>query len=101
MRHTGSLVIAAVGLTLLAAPVQAAPPGGLAGDVKTAAGEGAPVEQVRHRCYWHRGHLHCPRHRHYRHHYGPGLNFYFGPRRHYHHRHHHHRHHWRRHRHWR
>jgi hypothetical protein len=86
---------------LLAAPVQAAPAGGAVGDLRTAAGDGTPIEQVRHRCYWHRGHLHCPRHRYYRHYYSPGFNFHFGPRRHYHHRHHHHRHHWRHHRHWR
>ena len=95
MRYVGSLAvaIAALGLTLLAAPVQAAPAGGPVGGLKTAAGDGTPVEQVRHRCYWHRGHWHCPRHRYY-HYNSPGFHFHFGPR-----RHHHHRHHWRHHRH--
>lgn len=92
MRYSGSLAgaIIALGLTLLAVPVQAAPAGGLVGDLKTAAGDGTPIEQVRHRCYRHRGHWHCPRHGYYRYYDSPGLYFNFGPRRHYHRRHHHH-----------
>ena len=77
--------IAALGLVLLAAPGQAAPAGGLAGDLKSAAGDSTQVEQVNHRCYRHRGHWHCPPHRHYRpYYYGPGVYFNVGPRRHHH-----------------
>ena len=96
MKHASWLAgaIAALGLALLTAPGQAAPAGGLAGDLKSAAGDGTQIEQVRHRCYRHRGHWHCPRHGYY-YNYGPGVNFYFGPRRH------HHRHHGHHHRHWR
>jgi hypothetical protein len=95
MRYACSLAgaVVALGLTLVAAPGEAAPVGGVAGDLKTAAGEVAPIEQVRHRCYRHRGHWHCPRHRYYRPYYGPGVYFNFGPRRHYHGHHRHHRHH--------
>jgi hypothetical protein len=100
MKYANSLAgaIAALGLTFLAAPGQAAPAGGLTGGLEAAAGESTQVEQVRHRCYRHRGHWHCPRHRHYRRDYGPGFYFNFGPRRQYHgHRHHghHHRRNWR------
>ena len=86
MKYASSLTgaIAALGLTFLAVPAQAAPAGGFAGDLKSAAGEGAQIEQVRHRCYWDRGHWRCPRHGHYRRHYGPGIYFNFGPRRHFH-----------------
>jgi hypothetical protein len=93
MRHAGSLAstlggaIAALGLTVLSAPSQAAPASGLAG---AAAGDSTQVEQIRHRCYRHRGHWHCPSHG-YRHYDGPGIYFNFGPRRHFH-RHRHHRH---------
>jgi hypothetical protein len=83
-------VIAALGFAVLAAPLQAAPVGGNAGDFKAAADGGRQIEQVRHRCYRHRGHWHCPRHG-YRHYYRPGIYFNFGPRRHHHH---HHRRHW-------
>jgi hypothetical protein len=99
MRCASRLVtaLAASVLGFLAVPAQAAPATGIAGDLKPIAGEGADVEQVRHRCYRHRGHWHCPRHRYHRYYYGPGLNFHFGPRRHHHHRRpHHHRRHWRR-----
>jgi len=81
-------------LGLLASPTYAAPMSGTVADLKGTA-ESAAVEQVRHRCYRHRGHLHCPRHgrRHYHHYgYGPGINLHFGHRG----RHHHHR----RHRNW-
>jgi hypothetical protein len=84
-----------LGLTLLAAPGQAAAAGGLAGGLAAAAGESTQVEQVRHRCYRHRGHWHCPSHRHYRRYYGPGIYFNFGPR-HHHHGHRHYRRHWHR-----
>jgi hypothetical protein len=84
-------------LGLLAVPAQAAPATGLAGDLKPIAGESALVEQVRHRCYRHRGHWHCPRHRYRPYYYGPGFSFYFGPRwRHHRNWRHHHRRHWRR-----
>lgn len=75
----------------LLAPAQAAPASGTAGSLHEAASENAGVTQVRHRCYWHRGHWHCPRHRYYHHYYGPEFYFNLGPRRH-HHRHHHRRH---------
>jgi hypothetical protein len=91
MRHASFLAgaIAALGLTVLSAPSKAAPATGLAG---AAAGDSTQVEQIRHRCYRHRGHWHCPSHRYYRpYNYGPGIYFNFGPRRHYH-RHRHHRH---------
>ena len=92
-----AVAIAAIALPLLSAPGQAAPMSDIAGGVTTTAvDDSTAVEQVRHRCYRHRGHWHCPRHRYYRD-YGPGIHFYLGPRhRHYrrHHRH-HHRHHWR------
>jgi hypothetical protein len=85
MRHASFLAgaIAALGLTFLAAPSQAAPGAGLAGELKASAGESTQIEQVRHRCYRHRGHLHCPSHA-YRRYYGPGVYFNFGPRRHHH-----------------
>lgn len=68
----------------------AAPVGGVA-ELKTQAGENVGIEQVRHRCYRHRGHWHCPsHHRYYRYDYGPGLYFHFGPRRHFQHRRHRH-----------
>lgn len=92
MRCASSLASAVAVLVLVfVAPAQAAPIGGAAGNIKVA-GENADIIKVRHRCYWHRGHWHCPRHRHYRHYqYGPGFYFDFGPRRHYRH---HHRRHW-------
>jgi hypothetical protein len=83
------VAVLALALGFLAAPAQAAPATGIAGDLKPIGGEGADVEQARHRCYWHRGHWHCPRHRYHRYDYGPGFHFHFGPRRH------HHRRHWR------
>jgi hypothetical protein len=89
MKWASSLVTAFV-LGFMAIPAQAAPATGIAGDLKSIAGEGADVEQVRHGCYRHRGHWHCPPHR-YRRYYGPDVRFYSGPRRHHHHwRHHHH-----------
>jgi hypothetical protein len=86
MKWTGSLVtaLAVLALGFLAAPAQAAPAIGLAGDLKSVAGAGSDVQQVRHRCYWYRGHWRCPRHRYRGYYYTPGINFYFGPRRHYH-----------------
>jgi hypothetical protein len=65
MRYASSLVtlMAACGLGLLALPAQAAPAGGMAGELKRIGGEGANVEHVRHGCYWHRGHWHCSRYR--------------------------------------
>jgi hypothetical protein len=95
MRHMSWVAgaIAALGLTCVAASAQAAPTGGLAGDLKSAAGDGTQIEQVRHRCYRHRGHWHCPSHRYYRGYDGPGIYFNFGSGRHYHgHRHRHYRH---------
>ncbi|HWE16586.1 MAG TPA: hypothetical protein VG758_05295 [Hyphomicrobiaceae bacterium] len=97
MRHASwaAGAIAALGLTCLAVSAQAAPAGGLAGNLKPAAGDDTQIEQVRHRCYRHRGHWHCPSHG-YRRYYGPGIYFNFGHRRHHHHRHYRHYHrHWR------
>lgn len=93
MKHASSLVTTLVATVLgfLAVPAQAAPATGTAGELGPIAREGADVEQARHRCYWHRGHWHCPRHRSRRFHYEPGIHFHVGPRRH-HHRHRHHRH---------
>jgi hypothetical protein len=87
-----AVAIAAIAMPFLSAPGGAAPVSDIGG-VKAAAGDRASVEQVRHRCYRHRGHWHCPRHRYYRD-YGPGVHFYFGPRHHYRRHHRHHRH-WR------
>jgi len=77
--------IGAVALGLLTVPGQAAPTGGVTGDLKIAASENAGVEKAHYRRY---------RHRHYRHyrHYRPGIHLYFGHRRHY--RHHRHYRHW-------
>jgi hypothetical protein len=81
MRYANPLpvAIAAVALTFLSAPGQAAPMSDTAGGLKTTAGNNTLIEQVRHRCYWYRGHWRCPRHRYYRD-YGPGIHFYLGPR---------------------
>jgi hypothetical protein len=89
-------------------PASAAPAGGIGTDLKSTASEMSSVDQVRRRCWWHRGHWHCRRHYRY---YGypsyygypggyygfsgPGFGFYFGGHR----RHHHHR--WHRHHRWR
>ena len=67
----------------LAGSAQAAPVSGVA-DLKIGSSENAGVEQVRHRCYRHRGHWHCPRHHHY-YGYRPGFHLHIGPRRHHHH----------------
>jgi hypothetical protein len=93
MKHASFVTgaIAALGLTFLATPGQAAPAGVLAGGLGAAAGESAQLEQVNHRCYRHRGHWHCPSHR-YRRYDRPGFYFNFGPRRHHHGHHRHHRH---------
>lgn len=87
--------VGAVALGALAMPAQAAPVGALTGNAAAAQEQGASMaEQVRHRCYRRFGEWVCPRHRYYRHYgYGPGINLYFGKRRH-HHRHHKHRRHW-------
>jgi hypothetical protein len=92
MRCASSFASAVAVLVLVhVAPAQAAPIGSPAGNIEVT-GENADIIKVRHRCYWHRGHLHCPRHRHYRqYYYGPGFYFGSGPRRHYRH---HHRRHW-------
>jgi hypothetical protein len=95
MRTTTWFMAAAGAVALgFAMPAQAAPTGALTGQAEAAKEAGSPVEQVRHRCHWHRGHWHCPRHRHrhYGYEYGPSFYFYGGHR----HRHHHHR----RHNHW-
>jgi hypothetical protein len=65
MKYASSLVttMAASVLGLLALPAQAAPANGLASELKPIGSEGANVELVRHDCYWHRGHWHCPRYR--------------------------------------
>jgi hypothetical protein len=94
MKYASSLVTALTVSVLgfLAVPAQAAPAPGM-GELKPMAGQEVDVEQVRYRrCYWHRGHWHCPRYRRY---YGPGIHFHYGPRRHYHRHHRHHRRHWR------
>ena len=92
MRFASSLASAmAILVLVLLAPAQAAPVGGAAQNLSEVTGENADVVKARHRCYWHRGHWHCPRHGYYRYNYGPGFYFNFGPRRH-HHR--HYRRHW-------
>jgi hypothetical protein len=102
MKPVSSLAVALAGLALtsLSTPGQAAPMSGISGDLKIAAGDSTLAEQVRHRCYWHRGGLRCPRHRYYRYH-RPGFYFHFGPRRHYRRYHRHNRHYGRPWRHWR
>lgn len=80
-------------LGFMVQPAAAAPALGGIGSVGT---QTAATEQVRHECYRHRGHWHCPRHsrRYYNYYgyapyyYGPGIHFEFGSR----HRHRHHRH---------
>lgn len=85
----------AVMLAGMATLAQAAPAGGLTGDLKTTAEQMSPIDQVRYRCWWHRGHRHCRRvHRHYGYYYGPSFGIYFGGHRHWRHRHWGHRH-WR------
>src|SRR5687767_13455838 len=70
MRRASLLASAVAVLVLvLLAPAQAAPIGGAAGNLSEITGENADIIKVRHRCYWHRGHWHCPRHRHYQHYY--------------------------------
>ena len=72
---------AALALGSAAAPLSAAPYSlKTDGDAQTSI-----VEQVRHRCHWHRGVLYCPSHRpRYRYYdygpgYGPGYGPYYGP----------------------
>ncbi len=71
-----------VAAALLATPASALPTSGAVNELKVAADEGRGVEDVRHRCYRHRGHLHCPMHygRHYNYSYGyaPGFSLYLG-----------------------
>jgi hypothetical protein len=90
MKYLSSLFAASAVLVLgLLAPAQAAPASGTAGNLKAVAGDSAAIEQVRHRCYRHRGHWHCPSHGYYPYdYYGPGFYFESG-------RHHHHHRHWR------
>ena len=80
---------AAIGVLTMGVAVGAAnaAPVNSVGSGKAAASEITQTEQVRHRCYRHRGHWHCPRHSHY---YGPSveLRFGHGHRRHRHHHHH-------------
>ena len=96
MRHWLLSAIGAAALGLLAVPAQATPVGALTGNGPAAQEAGASgAEQVRHRCYRHRGHWHCPRHRSrayggyygYAPFYSPGINLYIGPK-YRHHRHH-------------
>lgn len=92
--------VGAAALAFVVMPAQAAPSTAATGNT-VAQGVAAPeVDQVRHRCYRHRGHWHCPRHRHYRsygyspYYYGGGPSFglYIGPGYGHGHRHHHRRH---------
>ena len=90
-------IIAGALLASTAGPVNAAPVGP---STLVDASEESGTTQVRHRCYRHRGHWHCPRHSryyryydrpyhgyyrpYYRPHYyghGPGFGIYFGGRR--------------------
>jgi hypothetical protein len=89
LSHWMVSTIGAAALGFLVMPAQAAPVGALTGNGAAAQQEGASAaEQVRHRCYRRFGEWICPRHRYYRHYgYGPGINLYFGGRRHHHHRH--------------
>jgi hypothetical protein len=95
MRHWLASVIGAAALGLLVIPAQAAPVGALTGNGPAAQEAGASeAVQVRHRCYRHRGHWHCKKHRYrgarvYGYGYGPyygsgfyspGINLYIGPR---------------------
>jgi hypothetical protein len=84
MKSSLVTALAALALGFLAVPAQATPTTGVVGDLRPIAGEGADVEQARHRCYRHRGHWHCPEHRYRRYYYEPGVRFHFGPRRHHH-----------------
>ena len=97
LRHWLVSAIGAAALGLLVVPAQAAPVGALTGNGPAAQEAGtSEAEQIRHRCYRHRGHWHCPRHRGarvygyygYAPYYSPGIALYIGPR----HRHRHHRH---------
>lgn len=81
---TLTLPAAVVALTALALPASAMPASGALAGLKSAAAESNGLDQVRHRCYWYRGHLHCRRH-HYRPYYpyygygyAPGFSLYFG-----------------------
>jgi len=95
---SGAAGALALGCTTLT--VQAAPAGAATVDLKTAATMGVQKARYhRRRCWWHNGHRHCRRYRHYRPYfslYGPGFGFYLGgePRHRWHGRHHHRRH-WR------
>lgn len=81
----------------MATAVQAAPAGGLTGNLKSTAEQMSNVDQARYRCWWHRGHRHCRRvygyYPYYAPYYGPSFGFYFGGFGHRHWRHHRH-HHW-------
>jgi hypothetical protein len=77
-------VTAALALGFVAVSAEAAPVSGVTGGLSAVDTESAV--QVRHRCYRHRGHLHCPRHHHDYYGYRPGIHFHVGPRRHHHHR---------------
>lgn len=110
MRLRNRLAAVAGGLMLsIAATCANAAAPNAAGALNELARDTGAVEQVRHGCYRHRGHWHCPRHhrRHHHHHgyygyapgfygYGPSFRFNFGRHRHHHGHHHHHR----GHRHW-
>lgn len=65
---------------LLITPASAMPATGALAGLKSTAAESNGVEDVRHRCYRHRGHWHCPRHhrRYYNYGYYPGFSLYIG-----------------------
>ena len=68
-------------------PANAAPMNGMTGGKATAT-DISQTEQVRHRCYRHRGHWHCPRHGHYYRDDSPSIRLYLGDGHRRHHRHH-------------
>ncbi|HWB43835.1 MAG TPA: hypothetical protein VG900_00170 [Hyphomicrobiaceae bacterium] len=101
MKYLLSGAAGALALGFMAMSAQAAPLGGVAADLKAAAGPTSSAQDVhwRRRCWRNRwGHLHCRRvwvepyygyYDTYPYYYGPGIGLYFGGRG----RHHHHRHH--------
>jgi hypothetical protein len=57
-----------------AVPAQAVPVSQLGDQAANAKGAGSQVDQVRHRCFWYRGHWRCHHHRHNGYYgYGPGI----------------------------
>ena len=75
---------ALVAMSGLGVPAVALPASGPLAALRLTAAESNGVDQVRHRCYWHRGHLHCRRHDNRDYHpfysygYAPGFSLYLG-----------------------